>query len=151
MMKRSAISLAAITLAASQSGGCGGGDSSHGTAVGASPAVVTCTEDSVGGDSGISIIRGLVTGTMQLVCTGGVPDTYDFTMILMHNQTMVEAKGNKAVTIPPDSKGTEVERFADCGPGSWHIYYLVTWTLGGTTVHNTKTVTSDRSVSADEC
>lgn len=115
MMKRSAISLAAITLAASQSGSCGGGDSNHGTAVGASPAVVTCTEDPVGGDTGLTISRGM--------------------------------------TVVPTSTGYTVTRFAECAPGSWHIYYLVTWALDGTTVHNDKdqTVTADRQVVSSDC
>ena len=51
----------------------------------------------------------------------------------------------------PDSEGYTVTRIATCAPGSWHVYYLVTWTLGGAAVHNTTTTTSDRQVVLDDC
>lgn len=149
MLKHPAIALAATVLAASQAGGCGSG--SHATTVGASPATVNCTQDPVGDDTGIAISKGLITGTMRLACNGGIPDTYDFTMILVHDGTMLKATGNTPITIPPDSNGTTVQRIADCSPGAWHVYYLVTWTLNGATVHNDTTTTDDRDVTADEC
>jgi hypothetical protein len=144
------LAIAAVVLAtASQASSCGGG--SHGTAPGASPATVTCTEAPAGSLSGITISKGIITGTMNIACTGGSPFTYDFTMILVHNQTMLSASGNNPVTYPPGPDPTPVTRIAACAPGTWHIYYLVTWTIGPTTVHNTTTTTSDRQVVLDDC
>lgn len=151
MITRSAILGAAVVLAASQSGGCGSSSGSQGTAVGASPATVSCTEDPVGDDTGLTITRGLITGTMQVACTGGEPDTFDFRMILVRNGVMTKQGANQAETVVPTADGYPVTRFAECAPGTWHIYYLVTWTKDGTAVHNTKTTTADKQVVNSDC
>jgi hypothetical protein len=149
MLKRFAIAASAVVLAASQTGGCGSG--SHATTVGASPAQVTCTEQPDGSPSGITIEAGQVVGTMTIQCTGGSPDSYDFRMILVHDRVMLQQSGNTPVTDPPVGAPVDVSVFDQCSPGLWHIYYLVTWTLDGATVHNTTTTTSDRQVVLDDC
>lgn len=146
---------ATVLLLAASSGGCGGGDS-HKVIPGPTNALLSCSEnppDPVGSPSGITVGGGQVTGTMVVSCEGGgVPDSYNFRMILVHNGVMLSRPGIQPITSAP-SIAQYVSIHDTCVPGVWHIYYLAVWTYHGATVTNKddKVTTVDRVVSASDC
>ena len=113
----------------------------------AAQSAVTCTQNAAT-PTGITIARGHVIGTMTLACSG-VPDSYDFRIILVKDGQMLKPGTN--IDIPPGPEGTEASTFAPCTPGAWHVYFLVTWTYQGQVAHNTTTTLADKVVVLDDC
>jgi hypothetical protein len=114
---------------------------------GCATTTLTCTEVAATGD-GLTIARGLVAGTMHVSCTPE-PDTYDITIVLVHNG--VTLKPGTTRNVLPTAAGYDISTFSECAPGVWHIFYLVTLTYQGQTAHNTTTTTPDRTVTDGDC
>lgn len=98
--------------------------------------------------SGLTIGRGLVVGTMHLACTAP-PDSFHFTIILVRNRQMLHP-GRESARIP-GAAGYDVTTFAECHPGTWHVYYLATWSYQGQTTSNPTTTLADKRITDGDC
>lgn len=153
---------AVVLLAATGAqGGCGSSGSAHtGSTVvvpGATDESVTCSEqpydysaqavDESG--SGITVTHGIVRGSLWVSCTGGQPDTWQIIVILVRDGH--ELAPGSHYTGVPNEVGYEAWTITDCVPGTYHLYYRYMWTLEGGVQQNSKTVTADKVVTADDC
>ena len=109
--------------------------------------VIACSQ-TASTPSGITIERGHVIATMHLSCSSP-PDSFDFRIILVRDQHMLTP--GRAYSTIPTATGYDATTFAPCAPGTWHVYYLATWSADGQTEHNDTTTLADTQVVLDDC
>lgn len=153
-------------LLATTAAGCGSDGSSNSkplpgqtlVVVGTTNETVNCVEKAynyaLGGldpeGSGISVIHGVVRGSMKVWCTGGSPDSYYIQVILVRDGVMLNP-GSPYEGIP-NVVGYEAWTIVKCIPGTYQVHYLYKWTLSGAAVTNkTKTMTEPRVVTQNDC
>ena len=146
------------TLGAASSCGSSGGNSGGGSNAqvpGTAPALVSCTEtpdpDGVG-SSGVSVQAGFVFGTIDVACSGGSPDSYQINVILVRDGVLLKP-GSPSTQNPGGGMGYQASTFVECQPGTYHVYYLVVWSINGKSVTNQgdKMTTTDTAVTAHDC
>lgn len=99
--------------------------------------------------SGISVIHGIIRGSMWVSCDGSAPASFTITVKILRDG--IDLGHGSTFTGIPNIVGYEAWTIADCTPGVYRLQYKYRWTYNGGVQSDLNTVTKNQEVTQHDC